>query len=132
MCPRELKVSKGFFQVLTASAYTASVGFNCLYKTSTEGMSNFKVITRILNGQIEQRRSWDFTSKLEFYHESTFENVMLPTTRRSIGFPVYFRSSWDLNFIPKFPVKFYVRTCIVMGEDDETYEIVKDRVQNRW
>ena len=32
----------------------------------------------------------------------------------NIGFPVYFQSKWDVQFIEQFPVRFYANKCKVV------------------
>jgi len=104
--------------------WTATIGFHCYYRSTTFTTQNFKVITRILNGNIEQHTNWDYTSNLTFFEDETFTNIISPIDLR-IGFEVYFRTTWDLQFVEDFPIQFYNHRCAIVSGENE-YEIIKN------
>jgi hypothetical protein len=53
-----------YFQIFLASFYTASVGFQCSYKATTEADHDFKVITRIFNGQAGVENQFTYFRKV--------------------------------------------------------------------
>ena len=69
--------------------------------------------------------------KLNFFTSENFETEINPQTML-IGQPVHFTIDWVESFTPKFPVVFYVSSCIVQQPEGgppfyrKSYDIIKN------
>lgn len=121
-----LGVVENGVKLFLADSYTGSVTFKCNYRAQTEPEGKFEVVTRIFNGEIEKFVNWGEVSTLEFYFDESFSNPVDPKML-NIGFPVYFQSKWEVQFIEQFPVRFYANKCkVVDNRLGKEYHIIKD------